>query len=84
MDLGLSGRRVLVTAGAAGIGRAIAQRFLGEGARVAVCDVDDAALADCSAQTSGLLALHADVAVSADVANLFATLQQAFGGLDVW
>lgn len=83
MDLGLSGKRVLVTAGAGGIGRVIAQRFLAEGARVAICDVDDAALADCGAQTSGLLALRADVAVSADVASLFATLQQSFGGLDV-
>ena len=54
MDLGLErGKRVLVTAGAAGIGRAIAQRFLGEGARVAVCDVDDAVLAACSAQNPG-------------------------------
>jgi hypothetical protein len=83
MDLSLSGKRVLVTAGAGGIGRVIAQRFLAEGARVAICDVDDAALADCGAQTSGLLALRAYVSVSADVANLFTTLRQSFGGLDV-
>jgi NAD(P)-dependent dehydrogenase (short-subunit alcohol dehydrogenase family) len=76
MDLGLRERRVLVTAGAAGIGRVIAQRFLAEGARVAVCDIDDAALGECAAQTPGLLALCADVAVSADVGSLFARLQQ--------
>ncbi len=83
MDLNLSGKRVLVTAGAAGIGRVIAQRFLAEGARVAVCDVDDAALADCGRQAAELLTLRADVAVSADVANMFGILQQSFGGLDV-
>jgi NAD(P)-dependent dehydrogenase (short-subunit alcohol dehydrogenase family) len=83
VDLGLRDRRVLVTAGAAGIGRVIAQRFLTEGARVAVCDIDDAALEECAAQTPGLLALRADVAVSADVGSLFARLQQSFGGLDV-
>ena len=83
MDLGLRDKRVLVTAGAGGIGCVIAQRFVAEGARVAVCDIDDAALEECAAQTPGLLALRADVAVSADVGSLFARLQQSFGGLDV-
>ena len=83
MDLGLAGKRVLVTAGAAGIGRAIASRFLKEGALVAVCDIDEAALADCRAQMPALVASRADVALSSDVANLFASLQGSFGGLDV-
>ncbi len=45
MDLGINGLRVLVTAGANGIGRAIVEAFLEEGARVFTCDVDEAALA---------------------------------------
>ena len=45
MDLDIKGLRVLVTAGAGGIGLAIARRFVGEGARVHVCDVDEMALA---------------------------------------
>ena len=45
MDLGLTGKRVVISAGAAGIGRVIAERFLDEGASVFVCDVDEAALA---------------------------------------
>jgi NAD(P)-dependent dehydrogenase (short-subunit alcohol dehydrogenase family) len=45
MDLGLEGARVIVTAGAAGIGRSILERFLAEGARVATCDIDADALA---------------------------------------
>lgn len=44
MDLDLTGSKVIVTAGAAGIGRAIVEAFLAEGAQVATCDIDDAAL----------------------------------------
>ena len=45
MDLDLRGHRVIVTAGAAGIGRAIVEAFLAEGARVATCDIDAEGLA---------------------------------------
>ena len=44
MDLDIAGLRVLVTAGAAGIGLEIARTFHREGARVHVCDVDRDAL----------------------------------------
>jgi NAD(P)-dependent dehydrogenase (short-subunit alcohol dehydrogenase family) len=83
MELGLRNRRVLVTAGANGIGRVIAEKFLAEGARVAICDVDEAALADCGKQMPALLSMHADVARSADVARLFERIEAVFGGLDV-
>jgi NAD(P)-dependent dehydrogenase (short-subunit alcohol dehydrogenase family) len=44
MELGLKDARVIVTAGAAGIGRVMLDQFLAEGARVATCDIDDQAL----------------------------------------
>jgi NAD(P)-dependent dehydrogenase (short-subunit alcohol dehydrogenase family) len=44
MDLGIAGLRVIVTAGAAGIGREVAGTFMREGARVYVCDVDQTAV----------------------------------------
>src|SRR4051812_30112258 len=80
MDLSANGKRVLVTAGAAGIGRAIAQTFVDHGARVHVCDVDDAALKSLPAKISRT---RADVALLADVERLFADLAQQLGGLDV-
>jgi len=74
-----SGLRVLITAGANGIGLAIAQAFQEAGARVHVCDIDDQALA---ALPAGITYTNADVSQEADVDRLF---QEAayLGGLDV-
>jgi NAD(P)-dependent dehydrogenase (short-subunit alcohol dehydrogenase family) len=41
MEKSIAGKRVIVTAGAAGIGRRIAERFAAEGARVHICDVTE-------------------------------------------
>jgi NAD(P)-dependent dehydrogenase (short-subunit alcohol dehydrogenase family) len=82
MDLSLTGQRVLVTAGAAGIGRAIAETFEREGARVFVCDVDPAALALLAAERPGIGQCTADVAARDQVATLFERALAALGGLD--
>jgi NAD(P)-dependent dehydrogenase (short-subunit alcohol dehydrogenase family) len=75
--------RVLVTAGAAGIGRAIAGAFAGAGARVAVCDVDEAALARFRQELPGHLAFECDVSDEDDVDDLFDDALEELGGLDV-
>ena len=54
MDLELRGLRVLVTAGANGIGLAIARRFASEGAKVHTCDVDEAALSALAASDTAI------------------------------
>jgi NAD(P)-dependent dehydrogenase (short-subunit alcohol dehydrogenase family) len=72
--------RVLVTAGAAGIGLAIARTFRDHGAKVHVCDVDDKALA---ALDKDIHKTRADVSSLADVDRLFADMQNTLGGLDV-
>ena len=82
LTAGLSGQRVLVTAGAAGIGLAITDRLVRHGARVIVCDVDEAALFSFRKTHPDSPAEAADVSSEADVDRLFAAASAAFGGLD--
>lgn len=83
MDLGIKDLRVIVTAGANGIGLAIARAFAGEGARVHVCDVDQAALAALAKSDPAIGQTHCDVADRASVQKLFDEATAALGGLDV-
>jgi NAD(P)-dependent dehydrogenase (short-subunit alcohol dehydrogenase family) len=83
MDLSAKGLRVLVTAGAAGIGRAIAQTFFEHGARVQVCDVDDKALLSLKKDLPDVHQCNADVADVSQVEKLFAQVAKNLGGLDV-
>jgi len=77
------GLRVLVTAGASGIGAAIASAFTETGAEIHICDIDDAALAAFQKCFPSCQATHADVADEKQVAALFETQRTRFGGLDV-
>jgi NAD(P)-dependent dehydrogenase (short-subunit alcohol dehydrogenase family) len=83
MDTSAQGLRVLVTAGAAGIGRAIARTFLDHGARVHICDVDRAALDEARRLMPAVTQTVADVARLDDVERLFADVRRSLGGLDV-
>ena len=76
------GLRVVVTAGASGIGRAVADLLIARGARVLVCDVADALLADFRAAHPSAGAVKADVAAEVDVERLFAAAKQSLDGLD--
>lgn len=77
------GLRAIVTAGAGGIGRAIADALIANGARVHICDVDEAALAGFRTAHGEAGATRADVAEEADVARLFADAAAGLGGLDL-
>jgi NAD(P)-dependent dehydrogenase (short-subunit alcohol dehydrogenase family) len=83
MDLDIAGLRVLVTAGAAGIGLEIARAFHNEGARVHVCDVDRAALDAAASSDPDLTRSYGDVADRAGVAQVFEEALGFLGGLDV-
>ena len=83
MDLDIKGLRVLVTAGAGGIGLAIARRFAAEGARVHTCDVDEMALSALAASEPGITATPCDVSDRSAVERLFAEALTKLGGLDV-
>jgi NAD(P)-dependent dehydrogenase (short-subunit alcohol dehydrogenase family) len=76
-------QRVLVTAGAAGIGFAIARAFHASGARVYACDIDGAALERAAAALPGLLARRCDVGDRADVTAMVADAAARLGGIDV-
>ena len=80
MDVSAKDQRVLVTAGGAGIGRAIATTFLEHGARVHVCDVDEDALGKSDRK---ITRTKADVASPSDVERLFEDVKRNLGGLDV-
>ena len=82
MDGGLDGQRVLVTAGAGGIGLAIAERLLRLGARLVVCDVSDAALASFKEAHPAATAVRADVSADDDVDRMFEAVRDGLGGLD--
>lgn len=76
-------RRILVTGGAAGIGAALAARFAGEGARVAVCDADADAVAAFGQAHPGIAGFVADVTDEASMSAMFDALDADWGGVDV-
>lgn len=78
----VEGQRVIVTAGASGIGRAIADTLIANGANVAICDVSDEFLNDFRKAHPKAYAVKADVAADDDVAKLFDGAGKALGGLD--
>jgi NAD(P)-dependent dehydrogenase (short-subunit alcohol dehydrogenase family) len=75
--------RVVVTAGASGIGLVIARGFLEAGARVFICDVNNIALQQALDAYPGLLGCVADVGDEASVKSMMVQAAQALGGLDV-
>jgi len=76
-------QRVVVTAGAAGIGLAIAQRFLLAGAKVFICDVNSEALQQAIDTTPGLQGMVADVGNADSVESFFSEVLSQFGGVDI-
>ncbi|MFD0667433.1 SDR family oxidoreductase [Ramlibacter sp. MAHUQ-53] len=79
----MNDQRVLVTAGAAGIGRAIVRAFRAAGARVHACDIDAAALADLRRECPGVTTSECDIGQRAAVERMVADAVEALGGLDV-
>lgn len=79
---GLKGQRVLITAGVAGIGYAIAQTLHAQGARIAVCDISETAVAEAKSRFPMFETMVADVSCDADVNRMFDTVADKLGGLD--
>lgn len=84
--MALDGKAAIVTGGAGGIGLAIARRFLEEGARVIIADIDEdkgAGAQDDLAALGTVRFVAADIGDKAAVQRLVATTVDEFGGVDV-
>lgn len=76
-------RRVLVTGGASGIGRAIVEYFSQEEARIAICDADPSAVDEFCKVHPEAIAEVCDVRDEAQMEAFFAKIEAAWGGVDV-
>src|SRR5437867_7306353 len=79
----LTDKSILITGGNSGIGLAAAQEFDREGARVAICGLNEGSL-QAAKETLGArsLAIRADVSNLPDLDTMFATIKREFGHLD--
>ena len=79
----LANKNILITGGNSGIGLAAAQEFDREGARVAICGLNEGSLqAAKKTLGAGSLAVRADVSNLTDLDTMFATIRREFGHLD--
>jgi NAD(P)-dependent dehydrogenase (short-subunit alcohol dehydrogenase family) len=79
----LAGRHVVITGAASGIGRATAQRFALEGARLVLADLDEAGV-DTVAQELGAVGMRADVGHERDIRALIDAAQLHYGPIDLF
>lgn len=77
------GQVVMISAGAAGIGRIIAEAFLAHDCLVHVCDIDEAAISDFLEANANASATTADISEVAQVDRVFEDIQAQYGRLDV-
>lgn len=83
MDIDMSGKRVVVTAGAQGIGLAITAAFVAAKAQVHICDVNEQFLASVRERFPGVTQSRTDVSREDQVDAMFKELAQRWGALDV-
>jgi NAD(P)-dependent dehydrogenase (short-subunit alcohol dehydrogenase family) len=76
-------QRVLITAGAAGIGREFIRAFAATEAKIFTCDVDEAGLAALAKEIPGLVTRRCDMAKRGEIEAMVPAAIEALGGLDV-
>src|SRR5438874_10353346 len=83
MDLGLKGRRALVTGASSGLGKGWAAALAAEGARVFICARGEERLAAAAAELAAQGWLAADLALREDIERLVEAATGSLGGLDI-
>ncbi|MBW4973847.1 SDR family oxidoreductase [Roseovarius mucosus] len=76
-------QRVVITGGASGIGRRLAERFAARGDQVAICDADGDAVALMQADHPLMIARQADVTNEAQMTAFLGHVEDTWGGADV-
>jgi 3-oxoacyl-[acyl-carrier protein] reductase len=80
----LEGKVAIVTGAASGFGRAIAERFVLEGARAVLADINAAGVREVAASLgNSAVGVHCDVSQKVDVDAMVRAATEAFGGLDI-
>ncbi|GMQ79110.1 MAG: beta-ketoacyl-ACP reductase [Anaerolineae bacterium] len=79
----LKNRVALITGGAAGIGKATALRFVEEGAKVAICDIDISLGQELDDSNEGIKFTHLDVADRQAVQKWVEEVHQSYGQIDI-
>jgi 3-oxoacyl-[acyl-carrier protein] reductase len=82
VNLGLEGRRGIVTGGSKGLGEAIARELVAEGARVAICSRNEEEVRATAEEIGAAYAQAADVTDPEQVRDLVARSAEALGGID--
>ncbi|TDC55502.1 SDR family oxidoreductase [Actinomadura sp. KC345] len=83
MDLGLDGRRALITGGSRGIGLAIAKALVAEGAEVSICGRDPETLGLAAKSLGDVHTQQVDMADSASIDTWVGDAAEALGGIDI-
>lgn len=88
MDLKVKGKTAVITGGANGIGKSIAEEFAAEGCKVAICDINEAALQSAKKHFAErgyeVFAGKVDVCNPEEVASFASNVSKEFGSLDIW
>ena len=77
-------RRVVITGGASGLGREMAQKFLSQGDRVAICDVSRVNIEALKQERPEILSVQCDVTDELQMQEFFDQVQTEFGGVDIF
>ena len=80
----LEGKTAIVTGGGSGFGKAIVKKFLKEGARIVIADINESSAKSLSENLgSSTIAIHSDVGEAQSVNDLKAQATEAFGAIDI-